>query len=278
MRSLERSTVVLTGATSGLGRHLAERLAATGAHVVIHGRDAERLERAVAEIGESTGNDRVDAVLADLSELTQVDRLAGEIADRCDRIDVLVNNAGVGFGAPGAGRQVSADGVELRFAVNYLAGYHLTRRLIPLLVESAPARVVNVASAGQQPIDFDDPMMERSYDGVDAYRRAKLAQIMFGFDLADELRDRGVTVNALHPATFMDTAMVHEARTGVLSTVEEGSDATMRLIADPDLDAVTGRYFNGTREDRALDQAYDPGARARLRELSDRLIKQALGS
>jgi NAD(P)-dependent dehydrogenase (short-subunit alcohol dehydrogenase family) len=278
VRSLEKSTIVITGATSGLGRHLADRLAAADAHVVLHGRDPERAERTRAEITAATGNDRVETVLADLASLSQVDRLATGITERCDRIDVLVNNAGVGFGAPGAARQLSADGLELRFAVNYLACYHLTRRLIPLLVTSAPARVVNVASIGQQELDFADPMLERSYDGVTAYRRAKLAQIMFTFDLAEELRDSGVTVTALHPATLMDTAMVHEARTGVRSTVEEGSDATMRLIADPELDRVTGRYFNGTREDRAHRQAYDGAARARLRELTDRLVSAALGT
>jgi NAD(P)-dependent dehydrogenase (short-subunit alcohol dehydrogenase family) len=157
--------------------------------------------------------------------------------------------------------------------VNYLAGYHLTRRLIPMLLASAPAAVVNVASAGQEPIDFDDPLLERSYDGITAYRRAKLAQIMFTFDLAEELRDREVTVNALHPATFMDTAMVREAGVRSISTVEEGGEATLRLVEN---NRATGRYFNGTRDSRAQNQAYDPQARTRLRELSDRLISQAL--
>jgi NAD(P)-dependent dehydrogenase (short-subunit alcohol dehydrogenase family) len=272
VRSLEKSTVVITGATSGLGRHLAERVAGLGAQVVVHGRDPGRLERARDEITTATGNEHVDTVQADLGSLAEVEALAGEVERRFDRIDVLVSNAGIGFGAPGAGRQVSVDGYELRFAVNYLAGFHLTRRLRPLLA----GRVVNVASAGQEPIDFADVRLERSYDGVSAYRRAKLAQIMFSFDLAEELRDRGVTVNALHPATFMDTAMVREAGIGPVNTVEEGGAATMRLIADPALDGVTGRYFNGTKESRALDQAYDPAARARLRELSEELVTRAL--
>jgi NAD(P)-dependent dehydrogenase (short-subunit alcohol dehydrogenase family) len=272
VRSLEKSTVVITGATSGLGRYLAEQVAVLGAQVLVHGRDAGRLERARDEIAAATGNEHVDTVRADLASLAEVEALAGEVERRFDRVDVLVNNAGIGFGAPGAGREVSADGYELRFAVNYLAGYHLTRRLLPLL----GGRVVNVASAGQQPVDFDDVMLERSYDGVSAYRQAKLAQIMFSVDLAEEVRDREVTVNALHPATFMDTAMVHEAGIGVLNTVEEGGSATMRLIADPALDGVTGRYFDGTRETRALDQAYDPAARKRLRELSDELVSRAL--
>ena len=274
MRPLNESTVVITGATSGLGRYLAGQLAAAGARVVVHGRSAERAERTRAEIG----TDRVDTVIADLASLSEVDGLATELAARYDRIDVLVNNAGIGFGAPGSGRQESADGIELRFAVNYLAGYHLTRRLIPLLTASAPARVVNVSSIGQYPIDFDDPLLERNYTGVNAYRVSKLAQIMFTFDLAEELRDAGVTVNALHPATLMDTPMVREADYEIHSTVEEGGAATMRLIADPSMNDVTGTYSNGPHEAKANDQAYDPTARARLRDLSDRLISQALGT
>lgn len=208
---------------------------------------------------------------ADLSDLREVDRLAAEVRRRYDRLDVLVNNAAVGFGAPGSGRETSADGIELRFAVNYLAGYLLTRELLPLL--TAPARIVNVASAGQQPIDFADPLLERGYDGVRAYQQSKLAQVMFTFDLAAELADRRVTVNALHPATFMDTAMVRESGVRAVSTVEQGSDATLRLIADPALDGVTGRYFNGFREARADPQAYDPDARARLRALTDEFLR-----
>jgi NAD(P)-dependent dehydrogenase (short-subunit alcohol dehydrogenase family) len=274
VRPLNESTVVITGATSGLGRYLAAELASSGARVVVHGRSAERAEQTRAQIGA----DRVDTVIADLGSLAEVDGLATELAARYDRIDVLVNNAGIGFGAPGAGRQESADGIELRFAVNYLAGYHLTRRLIPLLTASAPARVVNVSSIGQYPIDFGDPLLERGYTGVNAYRVSKLAQVMFTFDLAEELRNAGVTVNALHPATLMDTPMVREADYETRSTVEEGGTATMRLIADPKMDGVTGTYSNGLHEAKANDQAYDPTARGRLRDLSDELISRALGN
>jgi NAD(P)-dependent dehydrogenase (short-subunit alcohol dehydrogenase family) len=262
MRPLDESTVVITGATGGLGRYLAGELAAAGARVVLHGRDPDRVDRVADEVGAA------DRVVGDLGRLADVERLAEEIVKRCDRIDVLVNNAGVGFGAPGAGRQLSADGFELRFAVNYLAGVVLTRRLMPIL----GARVVNVASIGQFPVNFDDPMLERDYDGVRAYRQSKLAQIMWTFDLAEQLTE--TTVNALHPATLMDTAMVREAGTGTMSTVEEGGAATMRLIADPGLDHVTGRFFNGTNEQRAHEQAYDPTARQRLRELTEELINR----
>ena len=188
------------------------------------------------------------------------------------RLDALVNNAGIGTTLPGDGeRMVSADGHELRFAVNYLAGFLLTHRLADLLVASAPARIVNVSSAGQAPIDFDDVMLEHGYSGTRAYAQSKLAQIMFTIDLADELGDRGVTVNCLHPATYMPTKIVLHARGEGLSPLEEGVRATVRLVAAPELDGVTGRYFNGEVESDPDPQAHDAAARAELRRLSNQL-------
>jgi NAD(P)-dependent dehydrogenase (short-subunit alcohol dehydrogenase family) len=152
--------------------------------------------------------------------------------------------------------------------VNYLAPYLLTRLLLPTLRASAPSRVVNVSSAGQLEIDFDDVMIHRGYSGMRAYCQSKLAQILFTIDLGDELRVAGVTVNALHPATYMPTKMVPRPT----STLKEGVDATVRLVIDPDLDHVSGHYFNGTRETRANGQAYDKVARQKLRALSETLV------
>jgi NAD(P)-dependent dehydrogenase (short-subunit alcohol dehydrogenase family) len=264
--------ILVTGATDGLGRYVTTELTKAGHQVLAHGRNPERLRALHDELG-------VDTVQADLGELRQVDRLAGEVLERLDRLDVLVNNAGLGAGADQSRREESADGIELRFAVNYLAGYHLARRLVPLLESSAPARVVNVASIGQEAIDFADPMLERSYSGMRAYRQSKLAQIMATIDLAGELRDAGVTVNALHPATLMPTRMVNEGWPGVsVSTLEEGGTATLRLILDEGLASTTGRYFDSNTPDPVDPdpQASDADARRQLRELSDRLVEAAL--
>jgi NAD(P)-dependent dehydrogenase (short-subunit alcohol dehydrogenase family) len=198
--------------------------------------------------------------------------LAAQVERESGRLDVLVNNAGIGFTTGGEERrEESRDGHELRFAVNYLAGYLLTRLLLPLVEGSAPARIVNVSSAGQAAIDFDDVMLTLGYGGVRAYCQSKLAQVMFTFDLADELAGRDVTATCLHPATFMPTKMVIDSGRAPASPLAQGLAATVRLVADPELDGVTGVYFDGVREAEPDPQARDPDARRRLRELSDEL-------
>ena len=277
MRALHEQTILITGATGGLGRALVRRAADHGATVVAHGRDDQRLRALALEVEEATGTS-IDTVAADLADLREVDRLADSVLDTYDRLHVLVNNAGVGFGAPEGPREESADGIELRFAVNHLAAYRLAGRLAKLLEVSAPSRIVQVASAGQLALDRDDPLTEQGWDGVTAYRRSKLAQVMATYDLAADLVGTGVTVNALHPATFMDTAMVRDSGVSPTSSVEEGLDATWRLVADPALDGVSGRYFDVTREGTTDPQADDPAARAWVRALSDQLLAQALTS
>jgi NAD(P)-dependent dehydrogenase (short-subunit alcohol dehydrogenase family) len=165
-------------------------------------------------------------------------------------------------------RQESADGFELRFAVNYLAGFVLTHLLLPTIRASAPARIVNVSSAGQQAIDFSDVMLKRGYSGGRAYCQSKLAQILFTIDLAEELDGSGVTVNALHPATYMNTTMVRQAGVKPWSKVEDGAEAILNLALSPKLEGRSGLYFDQLNEARADDQAYDPEARRQLREIS----------
>jgi NAD(P)-dependent dehydrogenase (short-subunit alcohol dehydrogenase family) len=278
MRSLSEPTVLVTGATDGLGRRVADELAAGGARVLLHGRDDGRGERALKEIESQTGNEALGWYRADLASLREVRALAERVAAEHDRLDVLVNNAGVGTTYPGEGKRLtSEDGHELRFAVNYLAPFLLTRLLRPLLVRSAPARIVNVSSAGQAPVDFGDVMLERRYDGVRAYCQSKLALIMLTFDLAEALRGTGVTATCLHPGTYMPTKMVLAAGLSPVDSLETGVRATMRLITDPELEDVTGRYFDRLVDSHALPQAYDVEARDRLRTLSEHLVGLAEG-
>src|SRR5437588_3937696 len=183
MHPLAEQTILVTGATDGHGRALARELAALGASVLVHGRDDERGHETLREIHAQTGNDRLHWLRADLSSLAETRRLAEQVAAEHTQLHALVNNAGIGTTSGGQERRMqSHDGYELRFAVNYLAGYLLTRLLVPCLEKSAPARIVNVSSAGQGPIDFDDVMLERGYDGGRAYRQSKLAQLMVTLD------------------------------------------------------------------------------------------------
>ena len=262
--------VLITGATAGLGRCLAGELAGSGWKVLVHGRDRVRVAGLCQELGS-----RARGYVADLASLGAVRELAALVRADVPRLDVLVNNAGIGFGAPGEGRQVSADGHELRFAVNYLAPVLLTRLLVPLLTASAPSRIVNVGSLGQVAFDPADAEFELGYSGVDAYRRSKLALAAFTFELAGELDAARVTANCLHPATFMNTAMVTRGGITPVSTVAEGAEAAMRLITDPALDGVTGRFFDGLRTSCALPRAYDPQFRGRLGEVTDRMLGAA---
>ena len=266
----ERPTVLVTGATGGLGRATAGRLAELGTKVLVHGRSRERAEAVVKEIGPASG--AAQPFVADLSSLDEVRRLANEVEQAADRLDVLVSNAGI----IAERRELSADGHELTLAVNHLSHFLLTIRLLPLVRRSAPARIVNVSSIGQSAIDFDDPMLERRYDAFRAYAQSKLAQVMFTLELATRLRDEGedgVTVNAVHPATLMETKMVRNAFGRARSTVGEGVEAVVRLAVSDEVVGVSGRFFDGKCEAGVDRQALDPGARRRLWELSERLTR-----
>jgi NAD(P)-dependent dehydrogenase (short-subunit alcohol dehydrogenase family) len=266
---VSKKTVLITGSTDGVGKVVARDLAAAGAHVLLHGRSAEKGAAVLGEIRAATGNDRLELEIADLASLAETRGLAERVLARHRRLDVLINNAGIGFGPRGAQqRQESRDGHELRFAVNYLSHFLLTELLLPLLRRSTPARIVNVALAGQYPLDFADLMLARAYDGTRAYRQSKLAQIMFTIDLAEELDGSGVSVNSLHPATFMNTRMVLESVGQAMSSVEEGAEAILYLATAPELEAVSGRYFNGKQPARPNPQADDATARRRLWQLS----------
>ncbi len=262
--SMAGQVVLVTGSTDGLGHEVALRIAALGAHVIVHGRNVERGQGVVAEI-ERDGRGSARFYRADLASLAEVRELAAAVLRDYDRLDILINNAGIGSASPN-GREVSRDGHELRFAVNYLSGFLLTHLLMDRLVASAPARIINVSSLAQTPIDFDDPMLEHGYTGGRAYAQSKLAQILFSFDLAEALADRNVFVGVLHPATYMNTTMVARAGVEPRTTVAEGAEAVMQLVTSTDL--ASGQFFNGLRPARANAQAYDAEAREKLRTLS----------
>ena len=260
VRPISESTILVTGATDGLGRALAGRLHADGAQLLLHGRDPGRLGALREELP------GVRTLQADFASLDEVRRLSADVGE----VDVLVNNAGIGSGMPeGRERAESRDGNELRFQVNYLAGYLLTELLLDRLRH--PGRIVFVSSLGQMPIDFGDVMLERSYSGIQAYCQSKLAQIAYGMALAERLDPREVTVNSLHPSTFMPTKMVLAERGAALDPLEQGVDATYRLVADPALDGVTGRFFDREEETAPHPWALDPDNRERLVALSKEL-------
>ena len=226
MRPIEETIVLITGATDGLGRGVARDLAARGANVLLHGRSREKLDELSARARRRCRRSRPTSPRS-----TRCARSPRRSSSTTPALHVLINNAGIGGGAPdGTTRQESKDGHELRLAVNHLAGFLLTLRLLPLLRRSKPARVVFVASLGQAPMDFDDPMLERGYSGSRAYGQSKLAQITTGFELADRLDPNEVTVTSLHPSTYMPTKMVLEAA-GARST--RSRPASRRPRASP---------------------------------------------
>src|SRR6202790_4995710 len=269
-------TVLITGSTGGVGRYVATKLAVAGAKVLTHGRDRARAKTLAEEIKRAGGR-APSFYHADLSSIAEMCTLVHAIHGEAKRIDVFVSNAGIGSQNGGSERQTSQDGYELRFAVNYLAGFYLAHTLKPWLKAAAPSRIVNVASLGQHPIDFDDVMLTKGYNGSRAYAQSKLAQIMVTIDLAEELKGSGVTVNSLHPATYMNTTMVRAGGITPMSTVEQGGDAILHLAVGDDVAGKSGLFFNGMNEAKANPQAYDATARQRLRALSLELTGLAAG-
>jgi NAD(P)-dependent dehydrogenase (short-subunit alcohol dehydrogenase family) len=259
-----RAVALVTGSTDGLGREVALRLGGAGYHVIVHGRNEERGRAVVEEIESHEGS--ADLIIADLASMDQVRALAAQVLRDYDRLDLLVNNAGIGRGADTSVRSESEEGYELRFAVNHLSHFYLTRRLLPLLRESAPSRIVSVSSTAQQAIDFDNVMLEREYDGARAYGQSKHAQIMMTIDLADELEGTGVTANAVHPAVYMATSMVLSRGGTPFTTIDEGADPVLQVITSPV--AGSGNYYRQAERAEPQDQALDPQARRRLHQLA----------
>jgi len=265
--SYSGKTVLITGSTDGLGRELARALAADGAHVIVHGRNTERGMALVDEIT-ATGVGSARFVAADFASLDAVKTFANTIAREVPELDLLVNNAGIAFTGEQP-RRTSADGYELQFAVNYLAGWVLVNTLRPVLKAAAPSRVINVASGSADPIDFDDVMLEQPGANARGYGQSKLSQVMMTMQLAASFANDGITMISLHPATLMDTTMVKSLGIPVQSTVAEGRDTVMRLITAPSLQA--GAFYRDAKVATPHAQAADAAVRARLVALSAEL-------
>jgi retinol dehydrogenase 14 len=278
-RSMAGRTVLITGATSGIGRATALELAAMGANIAITGRDHRRTDNAAREI-KAAGAGDVDVFVADLSSQAQVRRLAGEVLEGLSRIDVLVNNVG-GYWST---RHVTADGLERTFALNHLAPFLLTNLLLARLERTAPARVVTVASNAHARgrIDFDDLQGERSYSGGRAYSQSKLANLLFSYQLARRLRRSAVTANALHPGVVRtsfgaeDPARIQRLLVPILRPVmkspAQGSTTSIHLASAAELEQVSGRYFANRRPTRSSSRSHDQAVAARLWELSEELV------
>jgi retinol dehydrogenase 14 len=271
-------TVLITGGTSGIGKATAVAMAAMGANVVVVGRNQERGGAAVEEIKAQSHNESVELMLADLSVQAEVRRLAEEFLERYDRLDVLVNNAGL----VQSKRTETPDGIETTLAINHLAPFLLTNLLLGCLEQSAPSRVITVSSEAQRwgTMDFEDMQSRRKYRGFPVYGMTKLANIMFTYELAERLDGTGVMANCLHPGSVGTNfgqnnrgAMALFFRTfkPFMRSPEQGADTLIWLASSPEVDGVSGKYFSDRKEIEAKKVAYDPAARRRLWEISEEL-------
>ena len=274
MTAIQDQVILVTGSTDGIGKQTAHDLASMGATVLLHGRVRERAVSTLQEIYAATGNEHLEYYLADFSSLAEVRRLAADVQAKHCCLNVLINNAGIGAGDCKDKRRVlSQDGYELRFAVNYLAPFLLTHLLLPCLRQTTLSRIVNVASKGQLPIDFDDVMLEQCYDPMQAYCQSKLALVMFTFELALALQNEGIMVNCLNPGSRLNTKMVREMFEQSWGSIQSGADVIVHVATSIELEGATGKYFDQIQEASANAQAHKRQARRKLWQLSESLCQ-----
>ena len=274
---------LVTGGTAGIGFITARELARAGAEVTIVGRDGARGAAAAAAIGAAAGGAPVDFIAADLGEQEQVRSFASRFGERHDRLDVLVNNAGGLFGR----RQTTGDGIERTFALNHLGYFLTTMRLLPLLQAAATGRIVVVASEAHRGarLDFDDLQGEQRYSRWTAYKRSKLANLLFCYELARRLAGRGITANALHPgfvATEIGTrhrfvpSLLWRIGTAMAAiSPEDGARTSVYLASALDVAAVSGSYFIKSTPARSSDASYNRASAERLWDISLNLTATA---
>jgi NAD(P)-dependent dehydrogenase (short-subunit alcohol dehydrogenase family) len=273
MKTASEQCMLVTGATDGIGKLTALRLAQMGATVLLHGRDPEKCRAVKDEIRKAAGNPKLEHFTADFSSMPAVRKMAGAVRDAHPRLDVLINNAGVlPAGSESGGRGLSGQGFDLCLTVNYLAPFLLTHLLLPALRAADSARIINVSSAAQEWIDFDDLMLETGYTPMRAYARSKLALAMFTFELNERLQDKTIAVNCVHPGSLLDTKMVRQNFSQPRGSAESGAEVEVYLGTSPELEGVSGAYFDRKTPSQAHAQAYDHEARRKLWRLSLQLV------
>ncbi len=264
---MKDKTILITGSTDGIGKQTALELAKMGATVLLHGRNPARTDRVLKEIKKASGNQRIETFIADFSSLKDVRNLAEQVIEKHDRLEVLINNAGVyetGYG-------ISQDGFEMTLAVNHLAPFLLTLLLLELIIKSSPGRIINVSSqVHASAIDFDNIQAEKHFSAHEAYSLSKLCNILFTYELAERLSGSGITVNCLHPGVI-DTKLLKTGWGMGGSPVTEGSRTSVYLASDPELATVTGKYFTNRRSTKSSHISYDAKTRKRLWRISERL-------
>jgi NAD(P)-dependent dehydrogenase (short-subunit alcohol dehydrogenase family) len=266
---MEQRVILVTGATDGIGRQTALELLRRGAHVLVHGRNAAKTSKVAQELEKESGSSKLAPVAADLSSMAEIRNLAREIEGSIERLDVIVNNAGVFLHE----RQTTVDGFETTFAVNHLAPFLLTHLLLPKLRQSEQGRIVMVSSIAHSRgrIDFDDLKSEKYFHGYTAYATSKLANILFAYEMARRLGNSSITSNALHPGVITTKLL----KTGFGTTgasLARGAATSVKLAIDPTLKTTTGKYFADEREQTSSSMSHDQQLQHRLYKVSCELV------
>jgi NAD(P)-dependent dehydrogenase (short-subunit alcohol dehydrogenase family) len=266
---MDTKTILITGATDGIGLAAAVEFTRMGHHVIVHGRSATRAEQAVRTIKRETKNQNVDFVLADFASLAHVRDMAKRVNEKYERLDLLINNAGVIMKK----RVITEDRFEMTFQVNHLAHFLLTNLVLDLVRRSAPARIVTVASGTHRSgrIEWDSLNGEDSFDSYNAYATSKLANVLFAFELAARLEGSGVTSNALHPGVI-NTKLLRAGFSPFGANAAHGAEGLVYLATAPQLGGVTGKYFDRMKETTAAPAAHDRALRKKLWQVSADLV------